>query len=56
MDKERTGSTKITAKKEERLAELQQKAAELTSKIGEAISPDEIKAVESMAEDKPKPP
>lgn len=42
--------------KEERLAELRQKAAELTPKIGEAISPDEIKAVQSMAEDKPKLP
>ena len=31
MDKGRTGDTEITAKKEEKLAQLQQKAAELTA-------------------------
>ena len=35
MDKGRTGDTKVTAKKEERLAELRQKTAELASKTGE---------------------
>ena len=35
FDKGRTGYTKVTAKKEERLAELRQKTAELASKTGE---------------------
>ncbi len=33
MDKERTGETEFTAKKEEKLAKLQQRAADLPAKI-----------------------
>lgn len=47
MDKGRTGDTEITAKKEEQLAKLQAKAAELTSAAGE-ISGDVIERIDKV--------
>lgn len=55
MDKGRTGDTEITAKKEEKLAQLQQKAAELTANTvkisGEIISETDAPRVQEKSKE-----